>query len=80
MVSVVWFLYQLLTDEVPQDQSGTNEQGIKFGNLVAADEKNNQRKLVAENDGSRMPSNSKIGSAEDSVQIVRYIHACLCAN
>ncbi|XWS76789.1 hypothetical protein CRYUN_Cryun01aG0208000 [Craigia yunnanensis] len=57
--------------DVPQDQSGTNEQDSEFGNLVSAAERSNQHNLVVEKDGSTMPSNSKNDTAEDSVQMVQ---------
>ncbi|XVE77358.1 hypothetical protein DITRI_Ditri13aG0056000 [Diplodiscus trichospermus] len=64
--------YQLPTEvpiehELPQHQSGTNEQS-ELGNLVPADERSNQQNLVTENDGSTisMPSNSKNALAQNS--------------
>ena len=64
-----------IEQEVPQDQSGTNDQDSEFGKLVSAAERSNQHNLVVEKDGSTMPSNSKNDTAEDSVQMVRYM-AC----
>ena len=72
--------YQLFAEvpieqDVPQNQSSTNEQDSNFGKLVSAAETSNQYNLVIENDGSTMPCNSKNATAEDSVQMVRYM-AC----
>ncbi|KAE8681694.1 histidine-containing phosphotransfer protein 1-like [Hibiscus syriacus] len=58
-----------IEQEVPQDQSSTNEQGSNLGNLLPADERSNRYHLVIDNDGSTMPSNSRTDTAEDSVQI-----------
>ncbi|KAA3475162.1 NAC domain-containing protein 86-like [Gossypium australe] len=56
--------------EVLQDQSGTNEQDISnLGDLVPGDERSNQRKLVMDDDGCNMPSNSENDTAEDSVKM-----------
>ncbi|XVF72916.1 hypothetical protein PTKIN_Ptkin12aG0159200 [Pterospermum kingtungense] len=53
----------------PQDQSGTNEQDSKFGDLVSAAERSNQHNLVAEKDGFTVPSSSKNATAEHSLQM-----------
>ncbi|GMI66712.1 hypothetical protein HRI_000340500 [Hibiscus trionum] len=58
-----------IEQEVPQDQSGTDEQDNNLGNLVPADERSNQTDLVVDNEGSTMPSNSRTDTAEDSIQI-----------
>ncbi|KAK6260468.1 NAC domain - like 10 [Theobroma cacao] len=58
-----------IQQEVPQDQSSTNEQDNNFGNLVPADETSNQHKLVVENDGSTMPSAIQNPIAAESGQM-----------
>ena len=77
--------YQLFA-EVPQNQSSTNEQDNNFGKFVSAAETNNHYNLAIENDGSTMHCNSKNATAEDSVQMVRYMACekflmiCTCGN
>ncbi|TYI00190.1 hypothetical protein ES332_A11G115900v1 [Gossypium tomentosum] len=67
--------HHLLTEitmgqEVLQDQSGTNEQDISnLGDLGPGDERSNQHKLVMDDDGCNMPSNSENDTAEDSVKM-----------
>ncbi|XP_022757650.1 NAC domain-containing protein 45-like [Durio zibethinus] len=62
-------LTEVPIEEVPQNQSGTNEQDNKFENLVSADESSNKHNLVVGNDESTMPSNSKSATAEDPVKM-----------
>ncbi|XP_022759627.1 NAC domain-containing protein 5-like [Durio zibethinus] len=56
-------------EQAPQDQSDTNEQDSRLGNLVPADESSNQQNLVVGNYGSTMPANSKSATAEDPVKM-----------